>query len=285
MKRHENNSIRHFIITRFNLSRSGWKADKNNEQIVLNEDWLEARFSLFETFCYPSVKAQVNLNFEWLVYFDRQTPDLFKDRVRKYESEFRQFKPRFIDGMDNLLREVKADISYIKTDLVITSRLDNDDCLSSDYVATIQETVSRSGMRAGVIDFPKGYCLKIEPVFKLFYSIQYSNAFLSFVEPFNSKEALKTVFHRNHTELAFKVKTIQVCNKALWMQTIHGRNVLNQAQGFEMDLHQIPKDFGLQHIQLTRLHGWQRIKEFYLLRPLYLTKKSIKNLVIRFRAL
>ena len=72
--------FQHYLITRFNLKKEGWDTSKNNIP-VLTEEWLERRFKLFETFCFPSVKHQSNQNFTWFVYFDVDTPKVFKDRI------------------------------------------------------------------------------------------------------------------------------------------------------------------------------------------------------------
>ncbi len=56
--------VQHFLFTRFNLRNESWNSTKNANP-VLTEEWLEKRFDLFERFCLPSVKAQINQNFRW----------------------------------------------------------------------------------------------------------------------------------------------------------------------------------------------------------------------------
>ena len=60
--------FKHFLITRFNLIKADWNTNKK-DKAVLTEEWHENRFKLFLNYCYPSVAAQQNKNFTWLVFF------------------------------------------------------------------------------------------------------------------------------------------------------------------------------------------------------------------------
>ena len=77
--------FQHYILTRFNLRRDDWTITKNNEK-VLSDSWLKDRFELFENFCFNSVKNQTNQNFKWLVFFDSNTPDNYKQKVKEFET-------------------------------------------------------------------------------------------------------------------------------------------------------------------------------------------------------
>ena len=70
----------HYLITRFNLRADYWDVTKNNEQL-LTDEWMDNRMWLFENFCFPSVVGQTNQNFEWLLYFDTNTKDVYKNRI------------------------------------------------------------------------------------------------------------------------------------------------------------------------------------------------------------
>ena len=49
--------MKHYLLTRFNLTFKEWKTSKNGE-LVLTDKWLKNRFELFENYCLPSVKNQ-----------------------------------------------------------------------------------------------------------------------------------------------------------------------------------------------------------------------------------
>ena len=90
--------MKHFLVTRFNLTVSEWKTTKNGEP-VLSEKWLKNRFLLFENYCLPSVKNQTNQNFIWCVFFDVNTSDNYRDKIKFISDSYQNFKPIFIDGI------------------------------------------------------------------------------------------------------------------------------------------------------------------------------------------
>ncbi len=99
----------HFIITRFNLRQENWDTTKNKTQIN-SEFWIKNRFELFDKYCFPTVKAQTNQNFKWLVFFDVQTPKEYREIVVNYVRDYNNFIPLFIDGMKSFNQEL---IKYI----------------------------------------------------------------------------------------------------------------------------------------------------------------------------
>src|SRR3712207_5718510 len=110
----------HFIITRFNL-RSGDGSTRH-----LGPQWLARRFGLFDRFCYPSVRGQSCANFTWLVMFDRDTPHAFKTRIDQYARE-PGFVPVYLghSSIEETRRIVRERLPG-GSDLLITTRLDND---------------------------------------------------------------------------------------------------------------------------------------------------------------
>ena len=89
-------TFKHFIVTRFNLPifqpKFGGEAVSR-----LDEGYLSYRFGLFERFCLPSIKGQTCQDFHWLVLFDSQTPDSFKERAMELGREYSRFVPVFLD--------------------------------------------------------------------------------------------------------------------------------------------------------------------------------------------
>ena len=223
----------HYIITRFNLRQEDWQSDKSNKKLLVTDaGWLEDRFELFETYCLPSVKAQTCKNFKWLVYFDIDTPSLFKARIALYQNGFENYSPRFIAGMDAFKYSIKDDIALdAGGGVIITTRLDNDDAIHETFIAKVQFKIQACNILQGVIDIPNGYCLQLDPEVHLLKSIQHSNAFITYVEPFTLTSKLKTVMTQGHGEWLFATKTYILKKDRLWLQVIHENNVINTAQG------------------------------------------------------
>lgn len=129
--------FQHYILTRFNLRADDWTVTKNNEK-VLTEEWLEERFDLFENYCFTSVKNQTNQNFKWLVFFDINTPEVYKQKVENYRKTYQNFLPFFINGMNDFLPEIVKNINKLDSkEYIITSRLDNDDCIHENYTRVV----------------------------------------------------------------------------------------------------------------------------------------------------
>jgi len=216
--------FKHFLLTRFNLRTNGWNKTKNNES-VLTDIWHEHRFFLFKNFCFPSVKNQSNQNFIWLVYFDIETPDKYKEKIKQFQADYNNFIPKFINGYDEFLESIKKDIySIIENEIeyVITTRLDNDDCIHFNFINTVQQTFNKQDKC--IIDFEDGYILQLSPSILYTKSRQISNPFISLIEKY---EKFETVFSKMHTEWKTN-KIISIKNNFLWLQIIHDTNKLNQ---------------------------------------------------------
>lgn len=218
--------FKHFLITRFNLKKSDWKTNKNNVA-VLTDEWHENRFELFTQFCFPSVLSQKNKNFEWLVFFDTTTPEKYKHIIAELETKTTNFKPFFIDGMDSFLPSIKSYISNYKEDFIITSRLDNDDCLSEFYIEETQKTFKKQDFCA--IDFVNGYTIQIHPEIKIGYRLHDNNPFISLIE---KNHEPKTVWSMKHSHWKKEKNVLQLKTLPLWGSIIHQENKVNEFYGF-----------------------------------------------------
>lgn len=229
--------IRHYILTRFNIRL--WRADKHL-QPTLGDEWLESRFQLFEQYCLPSVAAQSEKNFTWIVLFDRQTPQSFKDRFTNYWEQCHQLRPIFVRSDAGhmfrvVFRQVIAqDIQKLRdegqvVDKVITTYLDNDDAICTDYVERVQQAAQGLGDRTYISFF---YGLQYFTDLNIATRVRYKeNHFNSFVEvPGPDNEVLTTyccshalIFKQKH----FAVHCIKTSNAPAWIEVVHPRNAMN----------------------------------------------------------
>ena len=85
----------HYILTRFNLRL--WTKDKNRNN-TRTEEWLKNRFELFERFCLPSIMNQTSQSFKWIVLFDINTPEKYKERIKSYEKACQHFFPCYVEA-------------------------------------------------------------------------------------------------------------------------------------------------------------------------------------------
>lgn len=220
------NDYKHFLITRFNLKVEAWKTTKNAEE-VRTEAWLKNRFELFESYCLPSVMNQTNQHFVWYVFFDVDTPDLFRGKVDEIAAKYANFRPVYIDGLEALVGAVtgliEGGIENGRPQYVITTRMDNDDIIHKDFIKRIQEAFVP--VHGTVIDAREGYQLSIE---KHKSEVrEYTHPFNAFVSVIEKSTACKTVLSKMHYDWAKSDNVIVIDDARLWIELVHQRNKMN----------------------------------------------------------
>lgn len=219
----------HFVITRFNLKQSIWNSDKNGVN-VNDEQWLLDRYKLFETYCFPSIESQTVKDFIWLVYFDKDTPEIFKLKNKELKNKCSNFSPVYVSDFlafeKSLPKKIKelamGDITYI-----ITTRLDNDDSLHKDTVKMIQQNFSEKDHT--IIDLQNGLALELKDTTNRL-SIRkgvISGPFISYVETIKKNIELLTVYNREHLKWIGDANYVNVTKGFYWLQLIHKRNISN----------------------------------------------------------
>ena len=218
----------HYLITRFNLRNPKWDVTKNNESL-LTDEWMEDRMWLFENFCFPSVTAQVNQNFEWLLFFDSTTSDKFKNRIKELTRDINNITIFFIDGMPVFYEEIKQYIAAASQEKshIITSRIDNDDSISKYFIDEVQKQFTSQDYQA--IDIINGYSLQVKPDFILGKKEHIFNPFISLIE---KNDNPKTVWFSDHNMWKKETRITQITNKRLWLSIIHEKNKVNEFDGY-----------------------------------------------------
>lgn len=221
--------FKHYLITRFNLKNKNWDVTKNNESLLTRE-WMTHRIELFRNFCLPSVVNQANTSFQWLLFFDITTDNDFKEELETLLAPHTHFKLFYVDGMDAFHPSIKEYILQDSKDspYIITSRIDNDDCIHKDYIATIQSQFKSQDFMA--IDILKGYSLQVSPNVMLGKKEHIFNPFISLIE---KNDAPKTVWFSDHNMWKKESRRVEIANKRLWMSIIHEKNKVNEFDGYD----------------------------------------------------
>ncbi|MBL4673361.1 MAG: hypothetical protein JKX81_13975 [Arenicella sp.] len=271
----------HIILTRFNLPSGG-----RESKIRRSPNWLENRFELFETYCLPSVMQQSSSDFEWFIYFDIDTPEPFRSRAKKYQTQYRQitiFWERNIPLAD-IRRQILDRVPAHKK-VLLTSRLDNDDALNKDFIRGLQADAGPLSHKAHaqVMNYPNGLILSRGRVYS---HRDTSNPFASVLEPLSAD--IKTIWQHQHTKL-HNVGTIhQLKPQSMWLQVIHSSNVSNRIRGRRVQNTELIKAFPfikrqLRHesnllifLENATLTPARQLKEFFRsqLKTLFLLVKS-----------
>jgi len=141
----------HFIITRYNLSVYSDRSTRYKLGCD-PDDWMQHRFELFSRFTLPSMQGQTCQNFTWFVFVDPATPREFKQQLE--DAAIPTMKIVYLQ--EPQLTFLKREVQQASDDLVITSRIDNDDAWHKALVETIQTRFTRP---TRLVDFPQSYWL------------------------------------------------------------------------------------------------------------------------------
>jgi hypothetical protein len=185
------------------------------------------RFKLFKDYCFTSVAAQTNKNFVWLVFFDSTTSEKYREIIKELQRELDNFKPVFVEGMDAFLPGIYSEIEKYNTDYIITSGLDNDDCIANNYVEEVQSNFDKQDFLA--VDYVDGYTLQVAPEVLLGKKLHVFNPFMSLIEK-NCKP--KTFYAVAHRKWKKEKKVRHIRGKRIWSSVIHHENKINEFTGY-----------------------------------------------------
>jgi glycosyltransferase involved in cell wall biosynthesis len=218
-------SFKHFLITRFNLRSEHWGSTKSGLP-VLNDEWMEERLILFKKWCLPSVLNQSNKNFEWIIFLDNSTEQRYKVQLSQMIEPWKNILIRYINGDKVFDQEIHKILSKAyATDYCITTRLDNDDIVHTDFIDEIQKCAV--GNAPLYIDIPTGYQLALigsDIAIRNRY-----NPISTFSSFFASHDHPEHIFSRPNYEWR------DFPNKAsielrLWVEVVHERNLVNDTK-------------------------------------------------------
>lgn len=252
--------FQHFILTRFNLGLYSNQRKDKNHQLVNHNDWMEERFVLFDQYCFPSIRSQVNQNFKWLVLFDASTPEKFWSQIRKYQkySNFiplrsnNSFTPtKHVEGFSDFWSYIRNHLDR-RTSHLITTRIDNDDALHRRATQLIQAQIAALHTDSLAIDFPVGYCLQKDT---LFIKRQPCNPFVTLIEKIHHSGGGRpfcTVLWIKHRLIHQIAPVNRLESFPMWIQVIHDRNLYNKTRGQPVAALLSPNDFGLKDPRLFK---------------------------------
>jgi hypothetical protein len=249
-----NRRIDHVILTRFNVPSAGLES-----RIRAKEGWLRERMALFETFCLPSVQAQTNADFRWIIYLDPESPGWLKSRLAEL-SAGGLFTPVYRSQISDSerLADIRA-ATGATGQMLITTNLDNDDALAADFVERLQKTPA--GPSRAAVYFVNGLILSGNA---LFANKDSTNAFCSVQETWDSPV---TCWADWHTRLGKSMPVLEIGGAAGWLQVVHGTNVSNRVHGTRILASAAPKGFGQLLSGVKDPTGLQLLYELALARP------------------
>jgi hypothetical protein len=268
-------NVKHFLLTRFNVAAPG-----REQTIRLRPGWLAGRFALFREYCLPSVAAQTRQDFEWLVFFDDQTPEEYRrvilelQAVYPFRSEFTAFFE-----MNKIVPQLVS--ASEDADWLLTTRLDSDDILAIDHMARLREAVSP--VRPRVVNFSEGVILSIADARpRLYRVLDDANPFASLMEAMGPD--VRTIWGEKHVDIERLAPLAQVGEAPAWMQIVHGANVSNRIKGRRVRLDSYCDLFpNLKHpSESVEESGAEIRRENSVVLPLRQAKESLRKIAKTF---
>jgi hypothetical protein len=218
-----------FIATRFNVvyAEAHFSRDKAGNP-TRTEAWLTRRFELFEQICLPSLVAQTDPAFQWLIFLSDGTPEAFKERMRGHSARFPQLVPIYCrDGeyvVGRFQREVSERLSPSATH-ALTLRIDNDDAFHREMVERVRRECH--GQDDELLNYLKGIQCDIDAGVAVLVR-ERSNPFIARIERVQPGRPVRTVMDIMHFQAADTGLLRDVEAPPMWLQTIHGGNVTNR---------------------------------------------------------
>lgn len=152
-----NRIFQHFIIIRFSTifknNVKHFRSARSQKFDLFSQTRLTERFFFFQNICLPSILSQTCQNFQCIIIIDVRLPSIWKQRLEDLITHGKWGTPHTCERSGNIiLHEWNIDDQiertdflsrYIKseTEVLITTRLDDDDALHQDFVKLVQENI------------------------------------------------------------------------------------------------------------------------------------------------
>lgn len=204
--------MKHYIITRFNADVFPTREDLAKRR--QDKKWLKYRLALFKKYTYPSICAQTEQNFGWIVWMSLNTPQWLYKEMKQFDRATVVYALSYEEHIDR------------KTDVLITTRIDNDDMIHNRFIEVTQLQIpefERSRMKRMVYSFKKGYRYIVAGR-AVELADQYNSPFLSlFVRPEKCKKEWD-VYCTMHGDLPDLFPCVYNDKLRAWMWLEHQRN-------------------------------------------------------------
>lgn len=218
----------HYLITRFNVPVADWNRDRAGVP-TRDDAWLKHRLRLFTDYCLPTVIGQSEKNFTWILGFDRAMPDDHRLSIRAVLGDHPRFEWIDADDHDDFMMQLRARLARDPASYLVTSRLDNDDGLGTDYIRTVQAAFVSEDKRLLNLTGGVAYDLSHRVLTRI--RMARRNHFTSLIEANDHSGNLLTVIGFPHHQPPASVHLVELPVHYGWLKIVHGRNVSSRLKG------------------------------------------------------
>lgn len=123
--------LKHFLFTNFGVG-------------ITDELWLNYRLDIFINTAIPSIIAQSNQNFEWHIFIDGRILGCHRVKLENVKRRLDNLHIHEVFDYSRISREITRITSASDCKTLLTSRLDDDDCLHVEAIDFIQKSAKIS---------------------------------------------------------------------------------------------------------------------------------------------
>jgi N-acetylglucosaminyl-diphospho-decaprenol L-rhamnosyltransferase len=231
--------FKHFIFSLFNpdnIMLPTWKpeAQRKLKRLQFDEDWMQERCRLMETYTIPSIQSQTNQDFTWVLLVHSKTPKHIMDKLDSYPCEVWWTETDYEGVKDRLSEEEWEDDEW-----VLTTNLDTDDAINREFVNEIQEEFR--GVRE-CVSFTEGMAYRVTTG-NSFKSHIMNNAYQTAIELGKDAEGILVIDHLRLAEV-FDVRYVYT-EDPMWFQVVHGGNISNLC----IKKHKLAEEYRRDYVQ------------------------------------
>ena len=210
-------NYQHFVLTRYTLKGLFYEE--------FSQDWLDDRLNVFRSYCVPGMAQQTDGDFAWLIFCDETTDEGYVGSIQqsaRFAPQLQIVRTSHERGVRP--REAAAELVHDDTELLISTRLDNDDTLHREAIARIHAYIDgfmESPHRRWVLNFPRGYRYDATTG-RLFAANWPHGPFMTLFEKIRPGEEFRDVYKVRHNWLHHKNPLHFDESIPGWIQVIHG---------------------------------------------------------------
>lgn len=226
--------VQHFLLTKFNLPISYAQRTGQHAEAT----WLSDRWSLFERYCLPSVLNQLETRFTWILYCWDETPEPYRSNLEGLAARSERISTVFLPTATRgeHLADWAATHDVALGPHLLTTRLDNDDAISSDYIQRVRDAgmayLARTSRprQPHLLSFPVGYQLRAG---RYYLRVDPKGPFVSLLESATDATP-NTILSLSHRDAPSTYGTTRISVRPSWLQVLHDDNLVNRLEGIRL---------------------------------------------------
>ncbi|WP_306130860.1 glycosyltransferase [Roseovarius sp. MMSF_3350] len=204
---------------------------EEREAYLYAPERMDLRFRHFETLTLPSIAAQKDKRFTFLVLTGERMPKPYWDRLNDICAPVEQISIVTAEPMKHrtaMQIAIQRELAEGKDEESLQFRLDDDDAVGTNFIRGIRRTARlagklRDGWQNMVIEYSRGYSVKLTPEGILAQEIQGQFLACGLAVLFRPGDP-RTVMNYGHHKLHHTMPTLIEPETAMYLRALHDDN-------------------------------------------------------------